>query len=169
MNRNSFFSTGLVALALFASACSQSTSPTGPGSNSQIGGNTQGNPGILAKLSEPSAFVDPIDNANYRLVFSAYAVGSSDSEPMRATRAIDKVVFEVHAPSGAIIDSETAREVSLSGIKLQEDQASLSVNADVTWPVSASISRGSYVLAIVHGRNGEVLIRRADLPFESRQ
>ena len=166
MNRNSVFSAAMIALAMFASACSQSSNPTAAGP--AIGGPTSGDPGVLAKLFEPAAYVDPIDNSNYRLVFSAYASGSSNSEPMIATRTIERVEFEVRAPSGALIDKETAREVVTSGIQTGENSGSLSVVADVMWPVSSSISRGSYVVAVVRGKNGEVLTRRAELPMSAQ-
>jgi hypothetical protein len=86
---------------------------------------------------------------------------------MRATRTIERVDFEVHAPGGALIDRRTTNEIELSGVTDGEDRASISVVADATWPVSASISRGSYVLAIVRGHNGEVLVRRANMPFDA--
>lgn len=164
MKTNSFISAGLVALAMLVTACEPASNPTSQNNDSQLGGATSGSPGILAKLSEPMAYVDPLNVRNYRLVFSAYATGTSDSEPMVATRTIDKVEFEVRTVNGVLIERLTAREVELSGIRSADDIGSISVTAAVMWPVTASVSNGSYVLAVVRGNHGEVLVRRAEMP-----
>ena len=176
MNRVSLLSTGLAALALMVSACSQSSSPTsalGIGAESETD-----QAGILAKLQDPqvSVWAAPQEQTG-RIQFTAGASGTSESESIRATREIVSVDFEIYEPGGDLIDRTTTTNVYTSGVRIPGtyldstsdggpgivgDAASLTVTAEASPVPRAMLDRAGYVIGIVHGRNGERLVVRAD-------
>jgi hypothetical protein len=167
MKRGSLLSIGLAALAVMISACSQSSNPTASGNNEQASVN--GSPGILARLHNPEVLASMVNTAEYRLLFTAGASGTSDSEPMVAARTITTVDFEIHAPDGGLISRATSDEVVTTGVQGDEGVASLTVFADTEWALPSRLEQGTYVLGIVHGRNGEMLVTRADVPVRDDQ
>src|SRR5687768_16867887 len=156
MRRASFFSIGVALLAMVMSACSSSENPT-TSSNIDATGGASENPGILARLHNPTLTIAPIDQVRYQLIFSAGASGTSDSEPMVAVRTIREVEFEIHAPNGSLIDTRVAREIVTTGVMGDESVASLTVIADSEWQRNVRIQEGTYAIANVRGRNGELL------------
>jgi hypothetical protein len=165
MKRGSLLSAGLVALALAASACSESTSPSTINTSIE----SSGNEGILAMLQNPQVMADAVTPSTYHLLFTAGASGASDSEPMVAARTIETVAFEIHAPNGALIAQTSAREVATTGVTNGENSASLTVIADTEWEKTRKIDAGSYVIGYVHGHNGELLVTRAPMPVRADQ
>lgn len=163
MNRGSILTTGLLALTLMVSACSQSSNPTSSvGASSMENG---GEPGILAKLHDPQVGIQASGQGNPpRLVFSAGASGPTESESMIAARTIASVTFEIHEASGVIVDSETTENVMRTGVRGPNDEASLTVFAESFWDSVAPLDRGAYLIGIVRGRNGEVLVTRTEIP-----
>lgn len=158
--------TSLYALAavmtVMMSACSGSN-PTSSDTRSSLGGSRTENPGILARLSNPSVEIGQISSESYNVMFVAGASGASDSEPMVAVRTITSVDFEFYGPGGAMLSNLTARDVYSTGVVRDDQVASLTVVGETKAPI-ATIRNASYVVAVVHGRNGETLIRRADIP-----
>jgi hypothetical protein len=163
MNRGSVLSMGLLALTLMVSACSQSSNPTATsiGATSETGGD----PGILAKLHDPQVGIQASAQGNLpRLVFSAGASGTSDSESMIAARTIESVTFEIHEANGGIVDSETTQNVMRTGVLGPDHEASVTVFAEGYWDSVAPLERGAYLIGIVRGRNGEMLVTRTEIP-----
>jgi hypothetical protein len=170
MKRGTILSAGLLALALMTSACSQSSNPTSSTAStvgtSSVGGEVAGDPGVLAKLQDPQVSVQAtVPGQAPRLLFTAGASGSPTSESMIAARTIESVDFEIRAADNSIIDRETTQNILTTGVLGPDQTASLTVFADRSWDRYVAVAdRGAYIIGIVHGRNGEVLVTRADLP-----
>lgn len=161
MKRGSVLSMGIIALTMLISACSDSSSPISPTVNTL--GNVEGDPGILASLQDPQVSVQVGEPGQVRLLFTAGASGTTESESMRAARIIESVEFEVRTETNALVDREMTTNVVTTGVIRPDDQASLTVFADSDWDSVEPIQRGRYLIGIVRGRNGEVLVTRAEI------
>lgn len=165
MKRSSILSAGLAALALMVSACSQTSNPTASTTPTVNENSTQipGQPGILARLQDPVLTADLGPTSTVRFIWAAGASGTSNAPAMIAARSIERVDFQVHDPSGLIIDTRTTNAIP-TGVMRDNGVASITIVADTEWPMVTRIEEGSYVVAIVRGINGEELSMRATIP-----
>jgi hypothetical protein len=163
MKRGFLLSTGLLALALMTSACSESSNPVSTGaSNLTVNAVESEDPGVLSNLQDPRVLADYQAARRYRLLFTAGASGTSDAPSVRAARSISTIEFEVRDPGGALIGETMASEVVTTGVQ-RDDGASLTVFGDAEWNSSVVLAPGTTVTAIVRGIHGETLIVREEV------